>query len=255
MPKISPATTVQHFRKKLNGSPCSKRKHKGRHGRLVSLPAAPPHGRICLFASAISIVNICLTVRAQHPGGKGKRRKYRIEGGGRQVPEGRLSRGSRERKRSCPSDRAPGRWLPAALHGAAGEPPQGGPFLSWLCVFLPSLSPVSPAPTGWHLPSVQPATSAPALDPASGSSPLPRAHVSSPSASTSTQRRKLNSNDDSRRLAPKARYPRWPRCPRETPSAGRKGFRQPSQGSAGQSASPGTPGTSGTETAAQEIDA
>lgn len=188
-------------------------------------------------------------------GGKGREKKIQNRRGWAAGPRREAQQGSRERKRSCPSVRAPGRGLPAVLHGAAGEPSQGGPFLSQLCVFLPSLSPVSPAPAGRHLPSVQPATSAPALDPASGSSPLPRAHVSSPSASTSTQRRKLSSNDDSRRLAPKARYPRWARCPRETPSAGQKGFRQPSRGSAGLSASPGTPGTSGTETAAQEIDA
>ena len=59
LPKILlAATTIEHFRSKLNGSHCSKGNHKNRHGWAVSLSISLLPFRICPFVSAISIVNI-----------------------------------------------------------------------------------------------------------------------------------------------------------------------------------------------------
>eukprot|EP00069_Balaena_mysticetus_P021919 bmy_03206T0 len=58
LPKISAAaTTIQHFRSKLNGSCCSKGKRKDGNGQQASLSISPLPLRICPFTSAVSIAS------------------------------------------------------------------------------------------------------------------------------------------------------------------------------------------------------
>lgn len=155
LPKISlAATTIEHFRSKLNGSHCSKENHKDRHGRAVSFSILPATLQdlsahisyfnceyLCLIVSQLSILE-------EREGEENTEQK----GAGGRSPEERLSRRSRETKWELLLHQSQGSGFPIILQlEPAGESTHRGSLpvmasLESMAVLSPHHVPCAPTP-------------------------------------------------------------------------------------------------------------
>ena len=132
LPKILlAATTIEHFRSKLNGSHCSKGNHKNRHGWAVSLSMLPATLQdLSIRISYFNCEHLCLIIsQLSILGEREGEENTEQKGAGSRAPEERRGRRSRQTKWEQLLHQSQGSSFPILHLEPAGESMHRGSLL------------------------------------------------------------------------------------------------------------------------------